>query len=126
MAHGITTAAELAGAVREFLEEDVLATGDGRLRFLARVAVKALEQLERELTLGPELDRAHATRLAGLDVRDDAQLCEAIRTGSLDDRVDEVLAAVRARVVDRLLVANPRHLLPKDAQAAKPEQAVKA
>jgi hypothetical protein len=126
MAHGITTAAELAGAVREFLEEEVFATSEGRLRFLARVAVKAMEQLERELELSPELERAHAARLARLGLRDDAELCEAIRAGSLDDRMDEVVAAVRARVVDRLRVANPRHLLPEDAQAAKPEQAVKA
>jgi hypothetical protein len=126
MAHGITTAAELAAAVREFLEEEVFASSDGRLRFLARVAARAMEQLERELELGPELERAHASRLARLGVRDDAELCEAIRSGSLDDRMDEVVAAVRERVVDRLRVANPRHLLPEDSEAAKPEQAVRA
>jgi hypothetical protein len=126
MAHGITTAAELAGAVREFLEDEVFATSEGRLRFLARVAAKAVEQLERELTLGPELERAHEARLAGLGVRDDAELCEAIRSGSLDGRMDELVAAVRARVVDRLRIANPRHLLAEDAQASEPEQAVNA
>jgi hypothetical protein len=126
MAHGITTAAELARAVRDFLEEEVFATAEGRLRFLARVAARAVEQLERELTLGPELERAHAARLARLGVRDDAALCEAIRSGSLDDRMDEVVAAVRARVVDRLHVANPRHLLPEDAEPATAKQAVNA
>jgi hypothetical protein len=126
MAHGITTAAELASAVRDFLEDEVVAPSEGRLRFLARVAVRAVEQLERELTLGPELARAHAARLASLGVRDDQELCQAIRSGSLDDRMDEVLAAVRAGVVDRLRVANPRHLLPQDAQAAMPQQAVNA
>jgi hypothetical protein len=126
MAHGITTAAELAAAVREFLEEEVFASSDGRLRFLARVAARAMEQLERELELGPELERAHASRLARLGVRDDAELCDAIRSGSLDDRMDEVVAAVRARVVDRLCVANPRHLLPQDAKAATATEAVNA
>jgi hypothetical protein len=126
MAHGITTAAELARAVREFLEEELLPATEGRLRFLARVAARAVGQLEREFVLGPELERAHASRLARLGVRDDAELCEAIRSGSLDDRMDEVLEAVRARVVDRLRVANPRYLLPEDAEQAKEEQAVKA
>ena len=126
MAHGITTAAELARAVREFLEEELLPATEGRLRFLARVAARAVGQLEREFVLGPELERAHASRLARLDVRDDAELCEAIRSGLLDGRMDEVLEAVRARVVDRLRVANPRYLLPEDAEQAKEEQAVKA
>jgi hypothetical protein len=126
MAHGITTAAELARAVREFLEDELLPATEGRLRFLGRVAARAVGQLEREFVLGPELERAHAARLARLGMRDDAELCEAIRSGSLDDRMDEVMAAVRARVVDRLRVANPRYLLPEDAEQAKEQQAVKA
>ena len=126
MAHGITTAAELARAVREFLEEELMPASEDRLRFLMRVATRAVGQLERELELGPELERAHTARLARLGMRDDAELCEAIRSGSLDERMDEVLAAMRGRVVDRLRVANPRWLLPEDAAQAKEEQAVKA
>ena len=126
MAHGITTAAELARAVREFLEDELMPASEGRLRFLARVAARAVGQLEREFELGPTLERAHAARLARLGMRDDAELCDAIRSGSLDDWMDEVLEAVRARAVDRLRVANPRYLLPKDAEPAKDEQAVKA
>jgi uncharacterized protein DUF6285 len=125
MAHGITTAEELARAVRQFLEEELLPASEGRLRFLARVAERAVGQLERELELGPELEEAHAARLAQLGMRDDAELCEAIRSGALDDRMDEVLEAVRARAVDRLRVANPRYLVPEDAEPAKEEQAVK-
>lgn len=126
MAHGVTTAAELATAVREFLEEEVMPGTEGRLRFLARVAARAVAQLERELALGPEIERAHAARLAALGVRDDAELCEAIRDGSLDERRGEVLAAVRDGVVDRLRVANPGYLLPEDAEPATAEQAVRA
>jgi hypothetical protein len=125
MAHGITTAAELARAVRQFLEEELLPASEGRLRFLARVAGRAVGQLERELELGPEFEEAHAARLAQLGMRDDAELCEAIRSGALDDRMDEVLEAVRARAVDRLRVANPRYLVPEDAEPAKEKQAVK-
>jgi hypothetical protein len=126
MAHGVTTAAELARAVQEFLEEEIMPATEERLRFLARVAAKAVAQLEREVVLGPELERAHAARLAALGVRDDAELCEAIRDGSLDDRKDEVLAAVRGGVVDRLRVANPGYLLPEDAEPTTAEQAVNA
>jgi Domain of unknown function (DUF6285) len=126
MAHGITTAAELARAVREFLEDELMPAAEGRLRFLARVAARAVGQLEREFVLGPELERAHEARLARLGVRDDAELCDAIRSGSLDDRMDEVLETVRERAVDRLRVANPRYLLPQDGEPAKEEQAVKA
>jgi Domain of unknown function (DUF6285) len=126
MAHGITTAAELARAVRQFLEEELMPASEERMRFLARVAARAVEQLEREFELGPELERAHAARLARLGMRDDAELCAAIRSGALEDRMREVSDAVRARAVDRLRVANPRYLLPEDAEPAKEPQAVKA
>jgi hypothetical protein len=126
MAHGVPTAAELAEAVREFLEREVMPATDGRLRFLARVAANVVAQLERELVLGPEQRAAHAERLASLGVRDDGELCAAIRAGALDDRMQEVLAAVRAGVVDKLRVANPRHLRPGDAASENPEQAVRA
>lgn len=122
MPHGVPTTAELGAAVRQFLEDEVMPATDGRLRFLARVAANAIAQIERELDLGPEVQRAHAERLARLGFADDAQLCAAIRDGSLDDRMTEVLAAVRADVVDKLRIANPRHLLPQDAVGATTEQ----
>jgi Domain of unknown function (DUF6285) len=112
--HGVPTTAELAEAVREFLEGEVIPATDGRLRYLARVAANAVAQIERELTLGAEHARARAERLAALGVADDAALSQAIRDGSLDDRMDEVVAATRASVVERLRVANPRYLRPED------------
>jgi uncharacterized protein DUF6285 len=124
MAHGVPTAVELAQAVREFLEGEVMPAADGRLRFLARVAANAVGQIERELVLGPEQAQAHDRRLAALGVRDDHELCAAIRAGALDDRMDEVVATVRAGVVDKLRIANPRYLRPDDAAQANPEQAV--
>ena len=54
--------------------------------------------------------RDHRARLAALGCADDAELCAAIRDGSLDHRFDEVIAAVRAMTVDKLTVANPGHL----------------
>ena len=125
MAHGVPTAGELAQAIREFLEHEVMPATEGRLRFLARVAANAAGQIERELALAPEIARAHEDRLARLGMRDDAELCAEIRAGAVDDRMDEVLAAVRASVVEKLRIANPRHLLAQDAQPANTEQAVK-
>jgi len=108
--HDVPTAAELVEAVREWLERDVAPEAVGRLRFHARVAVNMLAIVERELVLGPAQAEAHAERLARLGVADDAELARRIRAGELDDRLDEVKAAVAASVRDKLTVANPRYL----------------
>lgn len=114
MARGVPTSAELAQAVREFLERDVMPQADPRLRFMSRVAANVVASIERELTLGAEHARAHAARLQALGVTDDAELCRAIRAGALDDRLDEAQAAIRASAVEKLRIANPRYLLPED------------
>ena len=105
--HDAPTAAQLVEAVREFLEGDVMEVTEGRVRFHARVAARVLAMVERELALGAEQAAAHAERLAALGVADDAELAAAIRRGDLDDRYDEVKAAVLASVRDKLAVANP-------------------
>jgi hypothetical protein len=111
---GIPTAAELAAALRQTLADELVAATSGRERFLARVAAHTAGIVERELLLGPAAEAAHAERLAALGVADDAELAAAIRSGALDARRDEVVAAVRASVVERLRIDNPRHLLPRD------------
>src|SRR5438128_10229458 len=98
---------ELVAAVREFLERDVMPAVEGRVQFHTRVAVNVLGMVERELTLGPDQAAAHAAALARLGVGDDAALAAAIRDGSLDDRLDEVVDVVRAAVRAKLEVANP-------------------
>ena len=105
--HDAPTAAQLVEAVREFLEGDVMAATEGRVRFHARVAGRVLAIVQRELEAGDGPARAHAARLAALGAADDAELAAAIRAGALDDRWDEVAAAVRATVADKLAVANP-------------------
>ncbi len=108
--HDTPTTAELVEAVREFIQDELMSGLDGRLHFLCRVSANALSIVERELAIGDEQAAAHRERLASLGVGDDAELAAAIRNGDLDDRMDEVVAAVRASVVAKLEVANPRYL----------------
>lgn len=105
--HDVPSAAQLVEAVREWLERDVLTSTTGRVQFHTRVAMNVLAMVERELALGPDQRAAHAARLADLGVADDKKLSQAIREGRLDDRMSDVVAAVRASVVDKLRVANP-------------------
>jgi aminoglycoside phosphotransferase (APT) family kinase protein len=100
---------ELLRAVCEFLAADI-AAADPRRAFHARVAANALRIAEREARLGTGHARDHRARLGALGCADDAELCAAIRDGSLDHRFGDVVAAVRAMTVDKLAVANPGHL----------------
>ena len=108
--HGSPTSAELIESVREWLERDVMSSTEGRLRFHARVAINVLAMVERELALGEQHDVDHAARLATLDMADDAEFAAALRSGQLDDRLDEVRAILRADVDAKLAVANPKYL----------------
>lgn len=108
--HDRPTAGELVEAVREFLERDVMAATEGRVQFHTRVAVNALGMVQRELELGPEQAVAHQARLDALGFADEAELAAAIRRGDVDDRYDDIKAAVTATVRDKLTVANPKYL----------------
>jgi hypothetical protein len=121
------TVHELLEAVRHFVETDVVPALDGPRQFHARVAANVLAIVGRELAgeeaqLGDEWRRL-ATLLGrdptpppGLDalrtaVRDaTAVLAERIRRGDADAGpfADAVRAYVRATVVEKLAVANPR------------------
>jgi Domain of unknown function (DUF6285) len=93
------TAAELAEAVREFLEHELLpALDDARLRFHTHVAINALGILERELesTTGGALSREEAEVLAA-----------RIRSG---DVPPGTLALLKRDVEARLRIASPRYL----------------
>jgi len=109
--HDRPSAGELLEAVGEFLDQ-VRDAVPGRVGFHARVAANVVATVRRELELGPAQARAHASRLAGLGVADDAGLAAAIRDGSLDDRADEVTRAVRASVRDKLAVSHPGYWEP--------------
>jgi hypothetical protein len=105
--HDVPTIEELVEAVRQFLSASILPVVDGQLRYHTRVAVNVLEIVERELLLGPEQHRQHLAGLASLGVADEAELAVAIRNGSLEDRLSEVVTFVRATVRAKLDVANP-------------------
>ena len=107
--HDQPAGAGLLRAVREFLATEVAGSDPG-LAFHARVAANALRIAEREAMLAAGHARDHRARLAALGCADDAELCAAIRDGSLDHRFGDVIAAVRAMAVDKLTVANPGHL----------------
>jgi hypothetical protein len=107
--HDVPSAAGLLDAVREFLESDVLAATEGRVRFHVRVAANVVGMVAREIVLGPEQAAEHARRLQALGMGSDAELAAAIRSGALDWRAEEVRAVVRATVADKLAVANPAY-----------------
>jgi hypothetical protein len=86
-------AAELAAAVREFLEAEILPTlDDPRLRFRTLVAMNALAIVERESP--PPGERAWET-------------ARRIRAG--DVRPDDV-GALKREVAAKLAIASPRSL----------------
>ena len=108
-------AAELAEAVREFLESEVLPIlTDHRLRFRALVAVNGLGILERDLRAGSgedEAERQELQRLLGSEEKDlvalNRELAQRIRAGEAPPGTFAVLQrSVRAK----LRVASPRTL----------------
>ena len=124
------TVLELLAAVRGFLEEDLGPALEGRRRFHALVAANVLRILERELGGEEELlgrqwerlaalfeidvsEKPHATSALRAAVRElETRLAERIRSGDADagEFAGRVRAHVRATVVEKLAVANPRFL----------------
>jgi aminoglycoside phosphotransferase (APT) family kinase protein len=122
--HDRPTAAELVVAVREFLEGVEVAGHD---RFLMRVSARALSIVERELELGPALEREHAARLEHLGMRSDDEFADAIRNGRIE--ANRAYAEARAAVVAKLHVADPRQLIdrsPPDVEEPKPADAIRS
>jgi hypothetical protein len=108
--HDLPDPPTLIEAVREFLADDIEPELDGRLRYHLKVAINVLAIVERELRLGPEHAARHEQRLQRLGFATDAELADAIRSGALDDRLDEVREALTEMVGDKLAVARPDHI----------------
>jgi hypothetical protein len=94
--HDRPTPQELAEAVREFLQEEILPVlDDHRLRFRTLVAINGLGIAERELwatVASQERDWELARRIRAGDVPDDA------------------VALLKEQVAQKLRVSNPRAL----------------
>jgi hypothetical protein len=122
-------AIELVAAVRGFLETDVVGAFTGRRRFHALVAANVLAIVERELAGEEDRIVDEWRRLAALldvpgdppprldlvrrGVRDlEEQLTERIRAGDADegDFADRVRTHLRATVLEKLRIANPKYL----------------
>jgi hypothetical protein len=117
--YGRPTAAELVAAVADFLDNDVRSStrpncrlaDAGQVNFHARVAANVLRIVERELIDDSTADVTGP--LAELGFADEAQLAAAIRAGTLDDRANDVLPALRTLVRHRLAVAHPGYAEPR-------------
>ena len=87
---------ELAAAVREFLQNEVLPTSeDDRLRFRTRVAMNALSIVERELP-PPQPPNT-----------EEMELARRIRAGDIRETD---LATISHKVEERLRIASPGYL----------------
>ena len=63
--HDRPTASELLQAVKEWMEQDLMAGVDGRLAFHVRVAMNMLDIVDREITLGVPMEVRHEEVLRG-------------------------------------------------------------
>jgi hypothetical protein len=114
------TAAELLSAVREHLIENLAPTLEGQPAFHLRVATNALAIVERTLAEGDLMDQAELIRLQELlgGAADliglNRKLAARIRTGELDDRRQAVLTHLRKTALDKLRLANPGYMNPRD------------
>jgi len=107
--HDVPDARELVEAVRDYLQDDLGPRAEGRDRFILRVATNALSIAAREIAALPADTSAHAQRLAALGVDSEQALCDAIGSGDLDGRFDELAEALWATTLDKLAVANPAY-----------------
>jgi hypothetical protein len=117
MAQDRPTAAELLGAVIDFLREEAtpsLDHSDAGLGFQMRVATNALAILERESRLGPAADAREHERLVKLLGRDgtldelNRELARQLRAGQRDERDQALIVHLQATVADKIAIANPR------------------
>jgi hypothetical protein len=111
-------ASELLESVRHYIETEVVSSAaDARARFRALVAANVLQVAAREWEIGAELERAEAARLAALLAREgpagdlNVELARRIRAGEVDAAPGgRVWEHLRLTVLEKLRVANPRHL----------------
>lgn len=108
------TAAELARAVAQWLEE-VRSKLDPRNAYLARVAINALATIDRELTQRDAAEPAIVARMSKLLGQSGdyesltRELCERLRSGRMNIETPEVLATLRADTLAKLAIDQPNY-----------------
>ncbi|HYG27725.1 MAG TPA: DUF6285 domain-containing protein [Caulobacteraceae bacterium] len=109
------TAAELIEAVIGFIEQRAVPQLRDRDAFLAKVAVNALAAVKREIELGPQAQADAAERLRALLGRDgdfgtlNAELCDRLASGELTAGDPQVLAHLKATVIDQVKIDQPSY-----------------
>jgi hypothetical protein len=106
---------ELVEAVREFLENRIQPTVEGQVSLHTRIAVNILKMVERELALGPNLEKEEWKRLRALLGEEgtleelNATLCQKLRCGEMDYRNKELIEHLRLSALGRLSIDNPEY-----------------
>ena len=114
------TATELLSAVRTHLLDNVAPLLEGQPAFHLRVATNALGIIERTMEQGDAMDQAELGRLRVLIGEDgdlidlNRRLSERIQAGALGDQKEAVLDHLRRTALDKVRLANPRYLTPRD------------
>jgi hypothetical protein len=108
------TAAELLDSVAEYLFADLRPEVPREQRFKVLVAANVCAVVARELRAGEKPDREDLAlfgELLGEEVDDvhaaAAELAERIRTGDLDDRIEELAPRLAEHVRRKLEIARP-------------------
>lgn len=117
MARNRPTAAELVEAVTEFLATELdseVTTPD--VKFKLRVARNVLDIVARECRHGLDHDRHELSALQDLLDEESADLsqlnqvlCERLRHGEFDTRLEELLPVLTKITMDKLSIDNPRY-----------------
>lgn len=109
------TKKELIEAVRELLEDRIQPSLEGRGALHTRIAINVLKIVERELEVGPQLDAEEHERLRRLLDRDgsleelNAELCQRIRSRSIDTQDDDLIRHLRQSALGKLSIDNPEY-----------------
>jgi hypothetical protein len=109
------TALELIDAVIGFIEQRAAPQLKDRDAFLARVAVNALAAVRREIERGPDAEAAATERLRALLGHDgdftalNTELCNRLASGELTAKDPQVLAHLKASIIDQVRIDQPNY-----------------
>jgi hypothetical protein len=109
------TSLELIDAVIGFIDQRAVPQLKDRDAFLAKVAVNALAAVRREIELGPQAEAAALERLRDLLGHDgdfaglNAELCDKLTSGELTLESPEVLAHLKASIIDQVRIDQPNY-----------------